>query len=91
MSKPVLAALLAAFAAVAFVPAHAAPDAERKAAAKEKWDSMTPEEKAAAKDKAKAKWDAMSPEEKKAFLKEHPRLAARMAKQKDDGAASTAK
>jgi len=28
----------------------------------------------------------MSPEEKKAFAKEHPRLAARMAKQKDGAA-----
>ena len=87
MSRPILAVLLAAFAAAAFVPAHAAPTDEQKAAAKQKWESMTPEEKAAAKDQAKAKWDAMAPEQhaaaKKRFAKEHPRLAARMAKQKE--------
>lgn len=83
MKKTTLTALvLAAFAAATFAPAHAAGDGQR-AAAKEKWDSMTPEQKAAAKEKAKEKWESMTPEEqaaaKKRFAERHPKAAARMA------------
>jgi hypothetical protein len=46
-------------------PVHAATDAE-KAAAKAKYDAMTPDEQAAAKAKAKSAYDAMTPEEKAA-------------------------
>lgn len=47
-----------------------APDAvkeERRAAMKEKWEAMTPEQKEAHKAEKKAKWEAMSPEEKAAI------------------------
>jgi hypothetical protein len=46
-------------------PVHAATDAE-KAAAKAKYDAMTPEEQAAAKAKAKSAYESMTPEEKAA-------------------------
>ncbi len=69
---------------------HAAPDADRRAAAKEKWDNMTPEQKAAAKEKMKERWDSMTPEQqaaaKKRMAERHPRAAGRRA----DGAASAA-
>jgi predicted Fe-S protein YdhL (DUF1289 family) len=62
---------------------HAAPDAERRAAAKEKWESMTPEQKAAAKEKMKERWDSMTPEQqaaaKKRMAERHPRAAGRHA------------
>ena len=43
--------------------------------------NMTPEEKAAAKEKARAKWESMTPEEqaaaKKRFAERHPKAAKR--------------
>ncbi|MFY8000152.1 MAG: hypothetical protein ACOVSW_16275 [Candidatus Kapaibacteriota bacterium] len=48
----------------------AAPSDDKKAAAKAKWESLTPEQrenlKAEFKEKAKEKWDAMPPEEREA-------------------------
>jgi hypothetical protein len=65
--KTFLSNALAALAVgVAFsAPLHAATDAE-KAAAKAKYDAMTPEEQAAAKAKAKSAYESMTPEEKAA-------------------------
>ncbi|MFN7725303.1 MAG: DUF3106 domain-containing protein [Rubrivivax sp.] len=81
----------AALLALAGPLAHASPDADRRAAAKEKWDKMTPEQKAAAKEKMKERWDNMTPEQqaaaKKRMAERHPRAAERRA----EGAASAAK
>ncbi|MCK7493957.1 MAG: hypothetical protein MZW92_23830 [Comamonadaceae bacterium] len=48
---------------------------------REKLQNMTPEEKAAAKEKARAKWEAMTPEQqaaaKKRFAERHPKAAER--------------
>jgi uncharacterized Zn finger protein (UPF0148 family) len=88
-----LAALFAALVVgvSAAAPAYAATPAEKREAVREKLADMTPEEKAAAKEKAKAKWDAMTPEEqaaaKKRFAEKHPK-AAEKAQEK---AASAAK
>lgn len=78
-AKPAIAA--AAFAAVHLLTGQAAAqatDAQKRAAA-EKWAQMTPEERAAARDKARAKWDAMTPEEqaaaKRRFAERHPQAA----------------
>ncbi len=92
MNKTISALVLALAAGLACtLPARAATEEQRAAAVKEKWDSMTPEQKAAAREKAKAKWDSMTPEEqaaaKKRFAERHPRAAARMA-EKHPGAAS---
>lgn len=50
--------------------AQEATSADKGAAAKAKWESLTPEEraklKAEFKEKAKEKWDAMTPEEREA-------------------------
>ncbi|MFY9510771.1 MAG: DUF3106 domain-containing protein [Rubrivivax sp.] len=93
MKKPLIAALVAAVAALSLAPAAHALGAGQEAA-KKKWDSMTPEEQAAAKEKAKAKWDSMTPEEqaaaKKRFAEKRPRAAKKMA-EKEAGAASAAK
>ena len=94
MNKPLIAALIAAAATVALGPvAHAATDVQR-AAAKQKFESMTPEEKAAAKEKMKAKWDAMTPEQqaeaKKHFAARHPGAAARMAEKQTETQAPAA-
>lgn len=91
MKQLPLLALVAALAA-ASVPVHAASD-EQRAAAREKYKNMTPEEKAAAKEKMKEKWDSMSPEEqeaaKKRFAEKHPRAAKRLEEKKKDGATTT--
>jgi hypothetical protein len=72
--------------------AAASPSPERRAAMKEKWDAMTPEQKAAAKDKARQKWDAMTPEQqaaaKQRFAEKHPRAAARMADKRQQAASA---
>lgn len=61
--------------------------ADRRAAAKEKWAAMSPDEKAAAKKKAREKWDSMTPEQKAAVKKRladrNPELAAKMAEKKN--------
>jgi len=58
-------------------------DKERREAARAKWESMTPEEKEAAKAKADAEWDSMTPEEeaaaKKRLAERHPGAAQRRA------------
>lgn len=68
--------------------------AERKAAARQKWESMTPEQKTEAKQKIKVRWESMTPEEqaaaKKRFGERHPRAAAKLA-EKHKEAASAAK
>lgn len=85
MSKLLTAAFIGALVSAIVVPAvHAAePSAEQRAAMKQKWDSMSPEEKAAARERMKQKWDSMSPEEqaaaKKRFAERHPRAAGRLA------------
>jgi Protein of unknown function (DUF3106) len=74
-----LTALPLAAAAQAATPA----EQQRHDAAKAKWQSMTPEQQAAAKEKAKAKWDAKTPEEqaaaKERFSERHPGAAGRRA------------
>jgi hypothetical protein len=80
MKQTLLAAIVAVgFAAIA--PVHAATDAQKDAAV-QKWQSMTPEEQAAAKAKAKAKYDSMTPEEqaaaKKKFAERHPQAAQKL-------------
>lgn len=87
MKKTLIALLAATFATLGLIGgAHAATD-EQKAAAKQKWESMSPDEKAAAKEKAKAKWDSMSPEEqaaaKKKFAEKHPRAAKKAAEKQE--------
>ena len=64
-------------------------------AMREKVKNMTPEEKAAAKEKMRAKWESMSPEEKaaakKRFAEKRPEAAKRMkerAAEKSGAAAS---
>jgi hypothetical protein len=79
MNKTLTALLAAVVAGLAFTaPVHAASDARREAI-KERFQNMTPEEKAAAKEKARAKWDAMTPEQqaaaKKRFAEKHPDAA----------------
>jgi hypothetical protein len=78
--RPLLAALMLTLAGGAFAQPAATP--EQREAMREKMKNMTPEEKAAAKEKAKAKWDAMTPEEqaaaKKRFAERHPKAAERM-------------
>lgn len=92
MKKTATAFLFALAAGLAFTPLARAAGDEQRAAMKDKWESMTPEQKAAAKEKAKAKWDAKTPEEqaaaKKRFAENHPRAAARMAEKHKEGAAS---
>ena len=85
MNKTLLAAIIAmATGLVAVAPAHATEmtDAQKQAAT-EKWQNMTPDERAAAKAKAKARYDAMTPEQqaaaKKKFAENHPEAAAKMA------------
>ena len=72
--------------------AAASPSPERRAAMKEKWDAMTPEQKAAAKERARQKWDAMTPEEqaaaKQRFAEQRPRAAARMADKRQQAASA---
>lgn len=77
--KKTLMAVTAAIATslAALAPAHAATDAQKKAAV-EKWQEKTPEEKAAAEAKMKAKYDAMTPEQKKEFAAKHPKAAAKI-------------
>ena len=84
MTRLLLAASIAAvMAALPLAGAAQTADKERREAARAKWDSMSPEEKEAAKAKAKAKWDTMSPEEqaaaKKRFGERHPQAAQRRA------------
>ncbi len=85
-----LAAMLVAGTSTAAF-AQAATPAEKREAVREKIQNMTPEEKAAAKEKAKAKWDSMTPEEqaaaKKRFAERHPKAAQRA----QEKAASAAK
>lgn len=90
MKKMILATLVALSASLGLAGvARAADDAP---AAKQKWASMSPEEKAAAKEKAKANWDAKTPEEqaaaKKQFAEKHPKAAAKMAEKKKEEAAT---
>jgi len=95
MNKPLVAAALLALAAnLMLTPAARAAGDDQRAAMKQKWESMTPEEKAAAKEKAKAKWESMTPEQqeaaKKRFAEKRPRAAARMAEKHSGAAASAA-
>ncbi len=91
MKTTLLAALAVVIGSVGFTPHAQTATPEQRAAMKAKYDAMTPEEKAAAKEKAKAKWDAMSPEEqaaaKKKFAEKHPRAAAKAAEKQKDAAA----
>ncbi len=87
MKKTILATLLALTAGLGLASAAHAADASDKAAAKAKWESMSPAEKTAAKEQAKAKWDAMTPEQQAEAKKKHPR-AAHMAEKKKEAAAT---
>jgi hypothetical protein len=91
MKTTLLAVLAVAIGSLSFAATAETPTPEKRAAMKAKVDSMTPEEKAAAKEKAKAKWDAMSPDEqaaaKKKFSEKHPRAAAKAAEKQKDAAA----
>jgi hypothetical protein len=72
---------VAALGLTALAPAHAIGAGEKREAMREKFKNMTPEEKAAAKEKAKARWAAMTPEQqaaaKKRFAEKHPKAAER--------------
>ena len=92
MKKTLFAALLALSTGLLVVaPVHAATDAQKEAM-REKWQKMTPEEKAEAKGKMKAKYDAMTPEQqaaaKKKFADKHPKAAADAAAKKAAEAAT---
>lgn len=81
MKKFVVATLVALAAGAFAAPfAMAATDAQ-KDAAKEKWQSLTPEQQAEKKAQAKAKWDSMTPEQqaeaKKRMAERHPQAAAK--------------
>jgi hypothetical protein len=89
--KTPFAALLLAVAAT--LPALAAPPTpEQRQAMKEKWDSMTPEQQEAAKERMRKKWESMTPEQreaaKKRFAERNPGAAARLA---DKAASAPAK
>lgn len=77
--RPLIAALAITLAGGAFAQSTAAP--ERREAMREKMKDMTPEEKAAAREKAKARWESMTPEQraaaKKRFAERHPKAAKR--------------
>ncbi len=92
MKKLIVTTLLALTAGFSLATVAQAATAEQKAEMKQKWASMTPEQKAAAKEKANAKWDSMSPEEqaaaKQKFAAKHPRAAAKAA-EKQKAAAAT--
>ena len=87
MSRSLLALLTAGLMALPLVGAAqttpTAAEQQRRDAAVARWNSMTPEEQAAAKEKARARWDAKTPEEqaaaKKRFAERHPTAAARRA------------
>ena len=84
MSRTLLVASIAAvMAALPLAGVAQTADKERREAARARWESMSPEEKEAAKAKARAKWDSMSPEEqaaaKKRFAERHPAGAQRRA------------
>lgn len=61
--------------------AHAAPDAE---AVRERLQSMTPEQRAAAREKMRERWEAMTPAQreaaKKRFAERHPDAGQRAAR-----------
>ena len=87
MPRLILALMTAGLMALPLVGAAqttpTAAEQQRRDAAVARWNSMTPEEQAAAKEKARAKWDAKTPEEqaaaKKRFAERHPAAAARRA------------
>lgn len=87
-----LTTLLAAatLALTALASAHATEASDKREARREKLQNMTPEERAAAKEKAKAKWDSMTPEQqaaaKKRFAEKHPRAAERAKEKAASGA-----
>jgi hypothetical protein len=76
-----LTALWTALPLVALAQQATPAEQERRDAAKAKWQSMTPEQQAAAKERAKAHWDAKTPEEqeaaKKRFHERHPNAGRR--------------
>jgi len=76
-----LTVLSTALPVAALAQAMTPAEQQRHDAARAKWQSMTPEEQAAAKEKAKAHWDAKTPEEqeaaKKRFAERHPNAGGR--------------
>lgn len=82
----VLVVVATGLAAVA--PVHASPDEQRREAAKERWERMTPEQREAAKAKARERWNDMTPEEqaaaKKRMAERHPDAAGKIADRKAD-------
>lgn len=78
----ILTILLAATVLAATATAQAQVPNERREAMREKMKNMTPEEKAAAKEKARAKWESMTPEQqaaaKKRFAERHPGAAEKL-------------
>jgi hypothetical protein len=90
-ARPLLAALVITLAGGAAFAQPASTD--RREAVREKLQNMTPEERAAAKEKARAKWEAMTPEQqaaaKKRFAERHPK-AAKRAQDKAASAAASA-
>ena len=76
-----LTVLSTALPLAALAQAMTPAEQQRHDAARAKWQSMTPEEQAAAKEKAKAHWDAKTPEEqeaaKKRFAERHPNAGGR--------------
>jgi len=76
-----LTALSTALPLAVLAQAMTPAEQQRHDAARAKWQSMTPEQQAAAKEKAKANWDAKTPEEqeaaKKRFAERHPNAGGR--------------
>lgn len=95
MKKSLIATLAAVIASLGFAAGAQTATPDQKAANKARWDAMTPEQKAEARQKAKAKWDTMTPDEqaaaKKRFHEKHPHAAAKMAEKQKDAAAAAAK
>ena len=88
MTRTFLAASLAAvLAALPLAGLAQTTEQQKRDAARAKWESMTPEEQAAAKAKAKGKWESMTPEEQAAAKK---RFAERKAAKATPPAATAA-
>lgn len=70
---------------------HAEPE-DRRAAMKERFANMTPEQKAAAKEKMRKRWESMTPEQqaaaKQRFKERHPDGGRRMIERQQDGEAA---
>jgi hypothetical protein len=76
-------AVASALVCLASVAMAQSTDPPRAPAAKERWESMSEADKAAARERLKSRWESMTPEQKaaakKRFTERHPEAAARLA------------